>query len=207
MVNGPVRGRCSSVSARMCLWVSHMEISAGILGLLHYIDGYLCHWRIRVHSCEHMWAGAPRSTMYQCVSVEVGVTESGLGWAKWSRMKHVFCAEWDWIKRPTYRITSPQPLHITSPMHTIPYAPPPTHLDFNLSLELWTCSQSKVFPSISLPSQITKVSALLHPSAPRTLFPLHRHACYMFSIILPSILTINTGVSATLSASWQSSSV
>ena len=125
MVNGPVRGRCSSVSARMCLWVSHMEISAGILGLLHYIDGYLCHWRIRVHSCEHMWAGAPRSTMYQCVSVEVGVTESGLGWAKWSRMKHVFCAEWDWIKRPTYRITSPQPLHITSPMHTIPYAPPP----------------------------------------------------------------------------------
>lgn len=147
-----------------------MEISAGILGLLHYIDRYLCHLHIRVHSCEHMWAGDPRFTMCRCVSVEVGVTESGLGWAKWSTMKHVFCEEWDWIKRPTYHITSPQPLHITPPMHTIPYTPPSSRLQPVLgaldvqSIKGLSLNQSAFtnYLSIRPPSSV----CALHPLSP-----------------------------------------
>lgn len=117
-----------------------------------------------------MWAGDPRFTMCRCVSVEVGVTESGLGWAKWSTMKHVFCEEWDWIKRPTYHITSPQPLHITPPMHTIPYTPPSSRLQPVLgaldvqSIKGLSLNQSAFtnYLSIRPPSSV----CALHPLSP-----------------------------------------
>lgn len=159
----------------------------------HDTDRYLCRWCLWVYSCEHMWV-LPAS---ECISVFKYEAESwSLLSAELNEADGNTCLTWNAIESNGPLITlhphTRQPLLITYPSpnaHT--HHPPPSTL---------TCpwNARHAVHQRSFPQWVCLHKLLKYPPSIHTLVLLHLHPYYMFSIILPSIFTINTQVSVML---------